>query len=216
MKWKIYFITAIIITLVISIINESTWLLSISSITGVVYTLLVAKNIKWGLLFGIVNVATYGYICIEETLYGGVLYNIGYSLPMLIWGTLNWFRLAKKDNSGVKHFDKKQRITMVIMALLSIVFYAGILTLIQSENIILDSITSVLGYLGIYLLTNKYIEQWYVFTIVNATNLILWIILTVENTLNLPMTIMWLFYLINSIYGIISWNKKYKIKHPTI
>ncbi len=212
--WNYYLITALIVISIVCIINESSLLFSVSSITGIIYTLFVVKNIKWGLIFGIINVSTYGYICIKASLYGGIIYNLGYCLPMLIWGTINWFRLDKKDHSGIKFIKRNHRLNIIILSIISIIIYGSILYFLEGKNIVLDSIASVLGYLGIYLLTNKYYEQWPVFIIVNSTNLILWITLTIKNINSLPLAVMWLVYLINSIYGQISWKKNYlnKIK----
>ena len=80
------------------------------------------------------------------------------------------------------------------------------------NQVILDSITSVLGYIGIYLMSNKYIEQWSVWIIANLSNVILWIMLTIENMTNLPVFLMWMIYFINSVYGYLLWRKYNKRK----
>lgn len=207
--WLIYFILSILIVYISSILQKSNILLVISSIFGVIYSLLIAKEKRIAFIFGIINVSTYGYLLFAQKLYGGLIYNILYSLPMLIWGYIKWKKVQNKENSGVKIISNKNRIVLTIVFTLLIMSYSLVLKSIGGYNYILDSITSVLGYLGIYLMSNKYIEQWIVWIICNLANTILWYMLSAGNTNNIPMLMMWIIYLINSIYGYITWRKKY-------
>lgn len=159
--------------------------------------------------FGIINVTIYGYILFTEKIYGGALYNVVYCLPMLIWGYIKWKKVKTEQNSGVKKFSLGNRIFLGTIFSIIIMIYALILNKIGSSNSILDSITTVLGFLAIYLMSNKYIEQWFVWIVVNLAGTILWIILTMQNFGNMPMALMWGVYLVNSIYGYITWNNRY-------
>ncbi len=142
-------------------------------------------------------------------MYAGALYNILYSLPMLIWGYIKWKNVQDEKNSGVKVLSKRIRIISSLIILVTTIIYAIILKYLGGNNYILDSITAILGYVAIYLMSNKYIEQWITWIVCNAVSVILWIIITIQNVNNLPMLLMWTIYLINSIYGYVSWNKKY-------
>lgn len=208
-KWNLYFITATIITIAICIIQKSSVILSIISITGVIYSLLVTKNTKYAFIFGMINVANYGYILFTENIYGGFIYNVLYSLPMLVWGYINWGKKSKLKDSGIKKMDMKTKIISSILIFVTICIFGYILNILGSNNYVLDSVSTVLGYTGIYLMTNKYIEQWDIWVICNLANLTLWISLIITDLSNLPVVIMWLIYFINSLYGYITWNKKY-------
>lgn len=150
-----------------------------------------------------------GYILLKQQMYAGAVYNLLYSLPMLIWGYIKWKKVEHKENAGVKIISTKTRIRLSLIISLVIAIYALILKQFGGSNYILDSITSVIGYVGIYLMSNKYIEQWAVWIICNSVNTILWIGLTIQNIDNIPMLLMWLVYLVNSVYGYITWRKKY-------
>ena len=58
-----------------------------------------------------------------------------------------------------------------------------------------------------YLLANKYQEQWLVWIVSNTANSILWFALMLGDISNIVVFLMWLAYLINSIIGYISWRK---------
>lgn len=204
---KIYFIFVCLVVIISSLWQQSTMLIFISSLCGVIYSLLVAKNNKYALYFGIINVSCYGFVLFIEKTYGGFIYNVLYSLPMLIYGAYNWHKSKNKKDNGVKSLNHKTKLILLFFIILSIYMYSLVLSFFGSENILLDSITSVLGYVGIYLLSNKYIEQWNIWIVSNFLNFILWIILAREDISNLPLVFMWSIYLINSIYGYINWNK---------
>ena len=73
---------------------------------------------------------------------------------------------------------------------------------------LVDGITVILGMLGLYLVSQKKIEQWYAFIISNIVTLIYWSIKCIQSINNLPMLLMWLVYLVNNSYGLYTWTKK--------
>lgn len=209
-SWIIYFIIANIIVLIGGIYQKSELVSIISSVSGVIYVLLVAKERKIAFVFGAINVLLYGLILLKQNVYGGVIYNIFYSLPMMIYGYFAWGKKSKEKNSGIRNLGKKAKIILILVFTIAIIIYSQILKYMGGNQTILDSITTILGFLGIYLMTNKYMEQWITWIIVNASNVLMWIILVNQNITNLPVLLMWFIYLINSIYGYIEWRKKYK------
>lgn len=209
-SWIIYFIIANIIVLIGGIYQKSELVSIISSVSGVIYVLLVAKERKIAFVFGAINVLLYGLILLKQNVYGGVIYNIFYSLPMMIYGYFAWGKKSKEKNSGIRNLGKKTKIILILVFTIAIIIYSQILKYMGGNQTILDSITTILGFLGIYLMTNKYMEQWITWIIVNASNVLMWIILVNQNITNLPVLLMWFIYLINSIYGYIEWRKKYK------
>lgn len=208
--WKIYFVIACLTVIIGSIVQNSSLILIISSFCGVVYSLLVAKNVKSSLIFGIINVSTYGFICLSENIYGAFIYNVLYSLPMLIFGFYNWNKKSKSVDSGIKVLNTKTKVIINICICLIVAIYAFLLNYFGGENVILDSMTSVLGYVGIYFLTNKYIEQWNIWIVSNVINVILWVNLSFADISYLPLALMWIIYFINSFYGYFNWHQELK------
>lgn len=210
--WLIYFVISILIVLIGGIYQKSSLLSIIASTFGIAYVLLIAKEKRIAFLLGAVNVFTYGIVLWKQKIYSGVIYNMIYSLPMLIYGFFVWGKASKKENNGIRVISKRNRILLIGISTVIIIINAIILKKMGGNQVILDSITSVLGYIGIYLMSNKYIEQWSVWIIANLSNVILWIMLTIENMTNLPVFLMWMIYFINSVYGYLLWRKYNKRK----
>lgn len=205
----LYSITAIGIVLITAIIKQSNISITIVSILGIMQSLLVAKEKQIAFIFGIIRMTTYGFILFGQKIYGGAAYSILYVMPMYIYGYINWGKARLKENSGVKKISLKMKKTMIPIFIIIILIYIVILKNIGSNQYILDGIISVLGFLGIYISAKKYIEQFRLWIISDVFNIILWTILTIQSSNNLPILLMWVILLINSTYADITWRKKY-------
>lgn len=59
-----------------------------------------------------------------------------------------------------------------------------------------------------FLLAKKYMEQWVLWSIANVISVVMWVLLWSRGEEHaVLMVIMWVFYLANSINGLIVWNK---------
>ena len=86
-----------------------------SAIFGVIYVVLIARQEKVAYIFGILNVILYAIVSFDKTLYLSATYNIVYSLPVLIYGYINWSKLDGKKDNGVKKFSLGKRIIGIIL-----------------------------------------------------------------------------------------------------
>lgn len=210
--WYIYSTIVLVIALAACIYQNNSLIVVITTISGIIYVLLNAKVNKYGFVFGIINILLYGIILLNQKIYGGAIYNIVYGFPMLVYGYIIYSRDEKKKQIGIKTIDSKVRTWAIVILTIVIAITAYVLSLLNSNLVIIDSITIILGASGIYLASNKYKEQWIVWIIANTMNTIMWTILTIKNIENLPILVMWLVCLVNSIYGFFHWNKLNKEK----
>ena len=65
----------------------------LSAILGVIYVILIAKQDRKAYLFGAGNVFLYAIAVNKKGLYISALYNLLYSLPILIYGYIHWGKL---------------------------------------------------------------------------------------------------------------------------
>ncbi|MBR4842281.1 MAG: nicotinamide mononucleotide transporter, partial [Bacteroidaceae bacterium] len=64
-----------------------------------------------------------------------------------------------------------------------------------------------------FLLTFAFIEQWFMWIVVNGANLVMWAIAATRGVQFAPiMVVQYVFYMMNSIYGIVWWSKMSKQK----
>lgn len=182
-----------------------------ASISGVICVVLVAKGNILNYFFGIINVLLYGYISFKASLYGEVLLNIGYYFPMQFIGFFLWFNRGSLENSvtiKTRYLSLKRRVFIALVAISLIAVGAVVLDYLGDHQPLKDSVTTILSIIAMYLMVKRYLEQWYLWIIVNLVSVVMWSYSLLTGTPHsIMMVLMWLFYLLNSINGLIVWRR---------
>ena len=199
---------------------QDTLLGLVSSITGMLCVVLVAKGKVSNYLFGVVQTVTYGYIAYGYGLYGESMLNWLFYFPMQFIGIWMWRKHYKKkedskqgENVYVKRLTLKGWAIVVGLFTAGAFVYAELLTLLSAQQVRIDSMAVVLSVIAQILMAQRYAEQWVIWILVNALTITLWIITLVQTGGNdWNMVIMWTAFLVNSIYGYVNWVKLAKIQ----
>jgi nicotinamide mononucleotide transporter len=185
----------------------------ISSISGMLCVVLVAKGKIANYYFGIVQTLTYAYIAYGYGLYGEVMLNALFYFPVQFIGIYMWKR--HKTEQGVKGEDIKVRgltKTGWFYTLLSILIltigYGFFLKYLGGSLVWTDSATNVLSIAAQILMLKRYTEQWLLWMSVNVLSIFLWLgALISQGGNDFSMLVMWSAFLVNSIYGYMNWRK---------
>lgn len=178
-------------------------------ITGIICVVLVSRGSIWNYLYGIYNAAGYSWIAFQNGLFGEVVLNAGYYLPMQFIGYFMWRNRINDGIVEMKKMTSRNFAIMIIVAIVGILSYGYGLSLISTQNTpYIDSTTTVLSVIAMWLMAKRYAEQWTLWIIVNIFSIIMWSYrfgTGIEGSIN--MIIMWSAYLVNSVYGYYKWNK---------
>ena len=195
----------------------------IAAITGVLCVVMVSKGMIINYIFGLINVSLYAYISYKSELYGDFALNLLYYVPMQFFGWFSWKKHRKADankesQQAMKTTVQARRMTTsqrIILALSSI-------TLVIAAGYILDRFTSdpypykdaattILSIIAMFIMIKAYMEQWFLWMATNLISIVIWTMLLIKGDYSAGMmTVMWIFYLINSINGFIIWKKESK------
>lgn len=209
-------IIATALMVVLSIIWHDTPIGLLSSVTGVISVVLCAKGRVSNYIFGTVYVAAYAYVAFQNVLYGEVMMNLFYYIPMNVIGFITWTRLAKKrQNEGeqvqdveTRHMSALQRVIMIAIAVAATLGYWRVLTMIGGHLAFIDALSTVAAIIAMYMQVTRYTESWIMWIVTNVISITLWMTAMItEGSTNITMLLMWSAYLINSIYGYINWRK---------
>lgn len=188
----------------------------ISSISGMLCVVLVAKGKISNYYFGIIQTATYAYIAYGYGLYGEAMLNGLFYFPVQFIGIYLWSK--NKTQNGVKGEDVKVKsltksgwvITMVTVMIFTI-SYGFFLKYLGGNNVWTDSATNVLSVTAQILMLKRFAEQWLLWIAVNVLSIFLWLSALISQGGNdFSMLVMWSAFLVNSIYGYINWRKLYR------
>lgn len=187
------------------------WVSNISALMGIIYVFGIAKQTKFAYFFGIANVILYALVCKDKGLYISSTYNLLYSCPMMIYGYFYWSKIQNEEHSGIKCICNKNRVILgilMIFAVLGLAMTSKIL--FDGKNVILDSTVSVCVCVATFLMARKYVEQWILFIIANFVGVIMFAVVNFNDMSNIELLLMWIIYLINSVYGAVVWKRALK------
>lgn len=209
--WLIVCSVAIAMT---SLLMGSTLIEFVSSVTGIIGAILVAKGKLSSYYWGFIATVLYAYISFTYKLYGEtIMYTLLFT-PMQLIGGIMWSRKLKVSSDGVnadvikKWLTTKQRWYVGIGTLASIGIYAWSISLLKGYSPGLDSATAILSILATVLMMMRYSEQWWIWVIVNIVAVILWVQATIHHEgAGAAILAMWITYLLNSLYGVYQWRK---------
>ena len=203
------------------------------AILGVFCVVLGAKGAMANWIFGTVEAFLHIYICFCTHIYGDMLQRLVYNLPMQFIGWSKWKKRMRDDGSQTIHtryMTWRQRfLTLLAVAIgtlslgiFLIYFGPWFVDTLQSvfsdiefktlkksydapTQLWLDSFTTVLSIVTMYVSVKAFVEQWYMWLIINVAYIWLWLLSDSEFSF---MTVAkYSVYFVNSIYGIYAWNK---------
>jgi nicotinamide mononucleotide transporter len=188
----------------------------ISSISGMLCVVLVAKGKIANYYFGIVQTLTYAYIAYGYGLYGEVMLNALFYFPIQFIGIYLWKK--NKTDQGVKGEDVKVKsltktgwLYTVLSILILTAAYGFFLKYLGGKFVWNDSATNVLSIAAQILMLKRFAEQWLLWIAVNVLSITLWLSALISQGGNdFSMLVMWSAFLVNSIYGYVNWRKFYQ------
>jgi nicotinamide mononucleotide transporter len=188
-----------------------TWLSVITMLTGLWCVILVAKGRILNYYIGIINILGYAYIAYTYELYGEVQLNLLYYLPMSIIGIWMWLRnknTMEPDMVSMRVMTWVQKLHWFGIAFVGVFFYSMYLKTLGDPLPLLDATSTVLSVFGMYLLVQRYMEQWLMWIAVDVVSIVMWVLTIVENgNADIAILVMWLAFLINAVYGYVSWSR---------
>ena len=183
----------------------------IVAVTGIINLVLCAKGNIWNYAFGIVYNAIYVYIAWHSKLYADSAIYLLYYLPMQFVGWAQWKKNRNQESGAVNavHLTRRQAFALLIAAAVLIPLFAWILSrpAIGDSQPWLDAATTVISILAMYMMVKAIAEQWYIWIVLDAAQVIKWTVATIRGEEHAAlMLVMFAFFLANAIYGLIQWN----------
>jgi nicotinamide mononucleotide transporter len=186
----------------------------ITSLTGMLCVVLVAKGKISNYYFGIVNVILYAFIAFQSQYYGEVMLNALYFLPMQFIGLYFWRRnrdkKKSKDSVKVKNLGIKERLIWLLLSVFGVFFYGLFLRYLGGTLPFIDSTSTVLSVIAMILMVKRVSEQWILWIAIDVVSIYMWFYILAQGGNDISMLVMWSAFLVNAIYGYYNWRKMSK------
>lgn len=181
-----------------------------AGLTGVICVVLTGKGKLSSYIFGLVNVILYALISFESKYYGEVMLNALYFLPMQFVG---WSMWKKHMNTVTKEVIKTKlsvqfEIILLITSVVCIFGYGILLQKIGGNLPFVDSVSTCLSVLAMYLSVKRLMEQWVIWIVVNIATIYMWVIDYLNGGTDIAVLLMWCIFLINAIFMWVKWYKE--------
>jgi len=190
--------------------DKRNYLTLYASLIGVTSLIFNAKGNPFGQLLMVVFSLLYGIISYTFSYYGEMITYLGMTMPMAIFALISWLRNPYNGNKSevkVNSITKKETILMWLITILITIIFYFILEHFNTANIVPSTLSVTTSFIAVYLTFRR---SPY-FAIAYAANdiilIILWILASLYDTRYISVVVCFSAFLINDIYGYISWQK---------
>jgi nicotinamide mononucleotide transporter len=205
-RWWLHGI--IVAAVILGVATSPTVLLFSVLVSGVACVALAAKGRVLNYIVGIYNSAAYAYVSWHDHLYGEVMLNVCFFIPMGVVGLFMWRRHLENHVVIMKGMTSKQTLAAAFAIAAATLVYGIILAHVPKQNTpYIDSLNVVLSIAATILMVARYKEQWLLYIILNITTVIMWAIRAINDSASAwTMIIMWSIFLANACYGYLKWS----------
>ena len=193
--------------------DRENYLTLLASLIGVTSLIFSAKGNPFGQFLMIIFSLLYGIISFTFAYYGEMITYLGMTMPMAIFALISWLKNPYNGNKSevkVNQISKKETVFMWIATIIVTIIFYFILDKFHTANIIPSTLSVTTSFLAVYLTFRRSAY----FALSYATNdivlIILWILASIEDIRYLSVVVCFIAFLINDIYGFISWRKMEK------
>lgn len=191
----------------------------IASLIGVTSLIFCAKGNPAGPALMIAFAAFYGYISYRFAYYGELITYVGMTLPMSVWSLIEWLKKPYKgQRSQVSVNSKLSKKEWLLMAALTIAVTAAfyfILSALGTANIIPSTISVTTSFAAAYLTARRSPYYALFYAMNDIVLIVLWALAAAEDSGYISVVICFAVFLINDVYGFISWKRMEKNQTET-
>lgn len=201
-------VTLILVSfLVFDRVNYMTLAASLIGVTSLIFN---AKGNPIGQALMIVFSLLYGMISYRFAYYGEMVTYLGMSGPMALFALIAWLRNPYNGNKAevaVNRLQAAEWVFMLILSALVTVAFYFILDYFGTANMLPSTLSVTTSFIAVYLT----FRRSPFFALAYAANdiilIVLWILASIHDRSYLSVAICFVLFLMNDIYGYISWRK---------
>lgn len=208
--WRI---SVILIVVSFVIFDRENLLTLTASLIGVTSLIFNAKGNPFGQFLMIIFSILYGIISFKCAYYGEMITYLGMTAPMAVFSLISWLRNPYNGNKSevkVNSIKVKERIFMLLLtAIVTLIFYY-ILAFFHTANLIPSTISVTTSFIAVYLTFRRSAFYAIGYAANDIILIVLWIMASFSDISYLSVTVCFIIFLANDIYGFISWSKMQK------
>lgn len=185
----------------------------IASLVGATSLIFCAKGHPFGQLLMVLFSLLYGGISYTFAYYGEMMTYLGMTAPMALISLVSWLRHPYKGNKAQVAVERLKRGEWWLMLLLTAVVTAAfyfILRAFHTANLLPSILSVTTSFIAVYLTFRRSPYYALAYAANDLVLILLWLLATVEDMSYLSVVICFVMFLINDVYGFVSWKRMEK------
>ena len=191
-------------------VNFMTLAASLIGITSLIFN---AKGNPIGQALMIIFSLLYGVISYAFSYFGEMITYLGMTGPMALFAFVSWLRNPYKGNRAevaVNRLGNRELALMyVLTAVVTLVFYF-ILDYFDTANMIPSTLSVTTSFIAVYLTFRRSPYFALAYAANDVVLIVLWILAAKEDISYLSVIICFVMFLVNDLYGFVSWKRMEK------
>ena len=209
-EWILWGASVTLILLSFLIFDRVNYMTLVASLIGVTSLIFNAKGNPVGQALMVIFSVLYGIISYRFSYYGEMVTYLGMTAPMALFALISWLRNPYKGNKAevaVNCIGKAEWIFAIILSVLVTVAFYFILEYFDTANIIPSTLSVTTSFIAVYLTFRRSPYFALAYAANDIVLIVLWIMASAQDISYLSVVICFLLFLVNDLYGFVSWRR---------
>lgn len=184
----------------------------VASLLGVAMLIFVAKGDVWGQVGTVVFSILYAVASYSNAYYGEMITYLGMTLPIAVFSVVSWLRHPYRETTEVRvNRIKGKEWALIFAAAVAVTtaFYF-ILRAFSTAQLALSTFSVATSFLASYLMFRRSPFYAVAYAANDCILIGLWVFAAIGNIEYLSMAVCFTVFLVNDIYGFVSWQRRSK------
>lgn len=194
--------------------GESTFAL-VASLVGSTSLIFNARGNPFGQVLIICFSIMYGIISYTCAYYGEMITYLGMTAPMAVFALISWIRNPSRDDNFKVKINRlsvcETVFAFILTTVVTVVFYF-ILKYFDTANLIVSTVSVATSFIAAYLTFRRSAFFALAYAANDIVLIILWSMAVSEDISYLSVTVCFVTFLLNDIYGFITWLKMRRVQ----
>lgn len=201
-----------VLMIVVSFIafDKNNYLTLTASLIGVTSLIFSAKGNPFGQFLMIIFSILYGMISFTFAYYGEMVTYLGMTAPMAVFALISWLQNPYNGNKSevkINRLNQKETVLMLVLTGVVTVLFYFILNVFDTANIIPSTISVTTSFMAVYLTFRRSAYFALAYAANDIVLIILWVMAAMSNISYLSVSICFVMFLVNDVYGYINWSR---------
>lgn len=210
-EWLLWLASLAIVIISNLATSDPDLLTLISALVGVTSLIFAAKGNVWAQFLMIAFSIFYGIISFRFHYWGEMITYLGMTLPMAVWSAITWIRNPSKGNENeveIQSLNHKHIVALTISTIIVTGIFYYILVWLDTPNIIFSTLSIITSFVAasLTMLRSPYYAMGYAAN--DVVLIVLWVLASLENPAYIPVVVNFVIFLLNDMYGFVSWKKR--------